>query len=62
MFIHIAASEMRYMYEYSSKLPKFRKRNDDNKFPDETTKQAALKTDCSVVALECFCGIDFPFT
>ncbi|KAL1832755.1 hypothetical protein ACET3Z_002406 [Daucus carota] len=53
-----SASEMRYMYEYSSKLPKFRKRNDDNKFPDETTKQAALKTDCSVVALECFCELN----
>lgn len=54
---NLSASEMRYIYEFSSKLPNFKKGNDDNKFLDETTIQAALKVDRSVVAIECFCEV-----
>lgn len=49
------------MYEFSSEQPQFREADDENEFLDETTKLAALKVDRSVVALECFCGIDFSF-
>ncbi|KAK1380073.1 Protease Do-like 14-like protein [Heracleum sosnowskyi] len=52
-----SASDMRYIYQFSSKLPNFKKGNDDNKYLDESTKLAALKVHRSVVALECFCEV-----
>lgn len=49
---------MIYFHEYASGRPKFREQ-DENTILDDISKEVALKANPSVVALECFIGIDF---